>query len=129
MGALRRLFKWILRHVLNTEDLDVTISASCFIVQNLEVCTQAENKNLRPHAADNSPASLASQVNTQALAPLLAPMGIEPRKFYVGSIAFAMPWASPLATGDRLRFATIRVDVRPTPARIATHSRLAAGAD
>ena len=48
MGALRRLFKWILRHVLNTEDLDVTISASCFIVQNLEVCTQAGNKNLRP---------------------------------------------------------------------------------
>ena len=55
---------------------------------------------------------MRSQVNLEALSPLLLPLGLAPLRFYCGAIALALPWAQPLHSGDRLHLARVRIDVR-----------------
>ena len=55
---------------------------------------------------------MTSQIGLRALAPLLLPLGVEPLRCSFGHFACAMPWAAPLANGDRLHLATIRFEIR-----------------
>lgn len=56
--------------------------------------------------------SSSSQVNVRALAPFLRPLLLEPLRIHIGSVTLAMPWASPLGDGDRLRVSAVEIEFR-----------------
>ena len=92
---MSRVIKFLLRHVVAVDELEVRVSATV-----IELC------HIR--------------LNILAATPLLVPLGFEPIELSCARITFALPWARALENGDRIQLANVVVILRRRDAAVST---------